>query len=159
VQAFIKPEENCRLLRVEKRQCSPVYNNEQPHLHNPPHPERSKREREREREVGACTQTPAGCVISDSFIKSEGLNCCVFTISFAIWTSAELWECDVNWPQCTHRTSKTVSRPTRPLGFTVKWLAPHIRILLHKSEVQLQGSIHTLDKLHCPRNEIFGAGN
>lgn len=45
----MKPEENCRLLRVEKRQCSPVYNNGQPHLHNPPHPERRKREREREK--------------------------------------------------------------------------------------------------------------
>lgn len=87
----MKPEENCRLLCVKKRQCSLVYNNAQPHLHNPPRPDRRKRERE----VTARTQTLADCVIADSFIKSEGLNCCVFT-SFAIWTSTELWECDVN---------------------------------------------------------------
>ncbi len=85
---------------------------------------------------------PAGCVIADSFIKSEGLNCCVFT-SFAIWTSSELWECDANWPWCTHRTSKAFS--------------PHATAGLHSEVISLPQtaeSCYTHLKFSCRPREI-----
>lgn len=51
--------------------------------------------------------------------------------------------------------------PHATAGFHSEVISPAhtARILLHRSKVQLQGSIQKLDRLYCPWNEIFGAGN
>lgn len=80
----------------------------------------SARERERERKVTRVhTQNPPGCVILDSFIKSERLNCCVLT-SFAACRLCRIVEVRCQLTPMHTQKIKGGSPLMRPLGFAVK---------------------------------------
>lgn len=139
--------ESCRLLceKKKKKQSSKVYNNAQPHLHNPPRPDRRKRERKKLHTRTARTQTRPAVSSLTALLKAKGwIAVCSPALPFGL---AENCGSVMPVDPDTQTGHQRRFLPMRPPAFTLKWLACRKwpNPVTHTSKVQLQASENEID--------------